>query len=337
MTKITILHDTFTDQLSLDQKDSLDTVHLISRTLAEEGHQISLVSFQADWSETLRALHQTQPEMVINLVEVFNDDGRLNYLGGVLLENSGLPYTGGTADTLYITTHKLLTKQLLRYHQLPTPEWCTVDDLTSFIPNQAYVVKPINLDASAGIHDDAFQKFEHAEQMHQHLQALKTASGIDFFAERYITGREFWIPMLGYGREPELVAPAEMFFTEEPEENPHHIIGYRAKWHENSFEYTHLKARYQLPPSDPLVGAGNNIFNTLQALALRCWSAFNLRGYPRLDIKVDDQAQPWILEINANPCLTYHPGGIVDAAQKAGMDYPALLRRIISLSPISER
>ncbi|HZU86059.1 MAG TPA: hypothetical protein VFF78_01170, partial [Anaerolineaceae bacterium] len=202
MVRVAILHDPFVQNPTLDEKDSLETARLISGTLTSEKCEVISVPFSANWTETLLALRQAQPQVVINLVEELDGDPRLNYLGGVLLEHSQLPYTGSRAETLYITTQKLITKKLLGFDHLPTPDWCSSDNLESFAPHAPYVVKPVNLDASVGIQEDAFQIFEQAEQLRRHLQQKKAASGIEFFAERYIAGREFWIPMLGYAEEP---------------------------------------------------------------------------------------------------------------------------------------
>ena len=67
---------------------------------------------------------------------------------------------------------------------------------------------------------------------------------------------------------------------------------------------------------------------TLKELALRCWKLFGLRGYARIDFRVDREGKPWILEVNANPCLS-PDAGFSAATLRAGLTFPDVLRRIL--------
>jgi D-alanine-D-alanine ligase len=63
------------------------------------------------------------------------------------------------------------------------------------------------------------------------------------------------------------------------------------------------------------------LISELKRLAIECWKVFGLRGYARVDFRVDTQGRPWILEINANPCLS-PDAGFAAAAAYAGISYP---------------
>ena len=104
-----------------------------------------------------------------------------------------------------------------------------------------------------------------------------------------------------------------MDFSAFPADKPR-IIGHRAKWHESSFEYNNTPRNFHVCEHDrPLV-------EHLQHLALECWRLFNLRGYVRVDFRVDLAGQPWILEINTNPCLSPE-AGYSAALAEAGLNY----------------
>jgi D-alanine-D-alanine ligase len=66
----------------------------------------------------------------------------------------------------------------------------------------------------------------------------------------------------------------------------------------------------------------------LRELARQCWQLFALRGYARVDFRVDPQGRPWVLEVNTNPCLSPDAGFLAAAAQ-AGLSPMDVIRRIV--------
>jgi len=114
---------------------------------------------------------------------------------------------------------------------------------------------------------------------------------------------------------------AEILFEDYPEEKLR-VVGYRAKWQEGSFEYAHTPRSFDYTVEDePMV-------QRLKAIAKECWRVFGLRGYARVDFRVDDAGEPWVLEVNANPCVAPESGFIAAAAQ-AGLSYNQVIQRII--------
>ena len=63
-------------------------------------------------------------------------------------------------------------------------------------------------------------------------------------------------------------------------------------------------------------------------MALRCWRLFKLSGYARVDFRVDSGNRPWVLEINANPCLS-PDSGFFAAAARAGLSFREVVKRIV--------
>jgi D-alanine-D-alanine ligase len=66
----------------------------------------------------------------------------------------------------------------------------------------------------------------------------------------------------------------------------------------------------------------------LAYLARECWHGFGLRGYARVDFRVDQEGNPWILEINANPCLS-PDAGFAAALERAGISFPQAVERLL--------
>ena len=117
--------------------------------------------------------------------------------------------------------------------------------------------------------------------------------------------------------------PAEIDFAAFPDDKPH-IVGYRAKWDADSFEYHHTPRRFDFPAND------RPLLDRLSQLAIQCWREFGLRGYARVDFRVDEAGRPWILEINANPCLS-PDAGFAAAVEQAGIGYDQAIERIVNV------
>ena len=116
-------------------------------------------------------------------------------------------------------------------------------------------------------------------------------------------------------------APGEIDFSAFPPDKPR-IVGHAAKWREDSFEFHHTPRRFDFPAED------EELLDRLRGLARSCWELFRLRGYARVDFRVDGDGQPWILEINTNPCLS-PDAGFAAALERAGIAYDEAIRRIV--------
>jgi D-alanine-D-alanine ligase len=122
-------------------------------------------------------------------------------------------------------------------------------------------------------------------------------------------------------KEVRVMPPAEIVFEYYGADMPR-IVDYAAKWEKNTFGYQHTVRRFDFPPADqPLLAA-------LAVLAMRCWEAFGLGGYARMDFRVDAGGRPWVLEVNANPCLSPDAGYAAALAQ-AGLPFTEAVRRIM--------
>lgn len=142
-----------------------------------------------------------------------------------------------------------------------------------------------------------------------------------WFAEEYIDGREFNVALIATAHGPVVFPLAEIDFSAFPPEKLR-IVGYRAKWDADSFEYHATPRRFTFSPQD----AG--LLRRLRELAVRCWDLFQLRGCARVDFRVDQAGNPWILEINANPCIS-PDAGFAAAAAQAGWSYDDIVTALV--------
>ena len=158
-------------------------------------------------------------------------------------------------------------------------------------------------------------------EVRQRLADRARCSGRPCFAEQFIEGREFNLGLLAGPDGPESLPPAEIDFSAFPPEKPR-IVGHRAKWEADSFEYIHTPRHFDFPPSDvPLL-------DRLRDLARQCWTLFRLRGWARVDFRVDAAGEPWILEVNGNPCLS-PDAGFAAALEQASIPFDKGIQRIV--------
>jgi ribosomal protein S18 acetylase RimI-like enzyme len=155
----------------------------------------------------------------------------------------------------------------------------------------------------------------------QEIARRSTTYGKQYFAEEFIDGREFNLSLLAGPNGPQVLPPAEIDFSAFPDGKPK-IVNYAAKWDEKTFEFQNTPRRFDFPASDqPLLAK-------LNGLAVRCWEVFGLRGYVRVDFRVDVNGHPWILEINTNPCLS-PDAGYAAALRQARISTEQAIQRIL--------
>ena len=262
---------------------------------------------------------------------VGEDHDDLNGPPAALLDHLRLPYTGISTDALLTTCNKLLTKRLLTLAGVPTPPW--VDLATTRAPAgvERWMIKSVWEDSSVGIGPECVVTTHDIDALRREINGVAARLGGETFAEAFIDGREFNVALLARddapGGEPEVLPPAELQFVDWAADRPR-IYDYRAKWEADSFEYQHMQRRFDAPASDA------SLLAELQRLALRCWRCFRLRGYARVDFRVDASGAPWVLEINGNPCLS-HDGNFAATLEWAKIPFVDAVRRILADANVS--
>jgi D-alanine-D-alanine ligase len=300
-----------------DEQDALTEAEAVAAALRELGYQPLLQAVSTNLDELYRELLAARPAWAFNLVESLAGRGAFIAWVPQVLDTLGIAYTGAGADAMYLTSNKLLAKRWLAAHGVPTPPWRADGTGTEA---GAWIVKSAWEHASIGIDDGAI--VSSAEAVRRRIAQQRARYGGTWFAERYIDGREFNIALLETTEGVQLLPVAEIDFSAFPPGKPR-IVSYAAKWDNQAFEYAHTPRRFIGSDS------ANALNSTLNELGQTCWRLFGLRGYARVDVRIDDQGQPWVLEINTNPCLS-PDAGFAAAATRAGMAYAELIGHIVS-------
>ena len=262
-------------------------------------------------------------EVVFNLVE--SPPGRPGFQveAATAFEDLGLKITGSCADVIRATTDKHVTRLTLAKHGVAVAPGVLLDpnhpELLDNVP-PPWILKPALEDASLGLNGDAVASdLPHAVSRARRLQSEFPGQGV--LVEHLLPGREFNISVLADGAGIEILPPAEMTFVDFPPERPR-ILDWQAKWEETSFAYRNT-VRVFLDGFEP------PLRERLEGVAHAAWSACRLAGYGRVDIRLDENGVPCVLEVNANPCLSSN-AGFAAAVREAGYNSSDLVLRILA-------
>ena len=121
--RIAVLYNAVSQQDTIEDLDVLVQVDVVSQSLKRLGHEHFAVACTLDLDTMREKLRKLRLDMVFNLVEALHGDDSLVYLPPAVLVSLNLPHTGASAESLFLTTHKLLAKDRLASAGLPTPRW----------------------------------------------------------------------------------------------------------------------------------------------------------------------------------------------------------------------
>lgn len=324
--RIAIVHDHITDADGPDGQDVLEQAQAVTAALIALGHEAECLTCDLNLADLGAQLRQRNIDMVFNLVESINGKGSLIHLLPFSLAAMGMLYTGCRAEAMVLTSSKILAKRWMSAGGIPNPQWI---DTTSGSPGietnpeiRDWIVKSVWEHASIGLDNDSLLRSRAAAGVRQLLPERAHRLGGLCFAEHYIEGREFNLALLAGPRGPELLPPAEIIFENFPPDRPR-IVDYAAKWEEDSFACRHTRRCFEFPPQD------EPLLTELAAITRHCWHLFALNGYARVDFRVDSEGRPWVLEINANPCLA-PDAGFAAALHQADISFVAAIARIVA-------
>jgi D-alanine-D-alanine ligase len=301
-----------------DELDVLDQVEFIEKHLDSLGIATYKKGITTSFMHELAEIVIDEPDFVFNLVESINNKGELSYFIPALLNMYKIPYSGNPLEAIFTTTSKLLTSRMLQTAGINNPKAFLPSQHYLLTPGNKYIVKPVWEDGSLGITEESVFTYNNNGV----ADRLKLLDDTHWFIEDFIDGREFNISVLAGENGPEILPPAEIVFKNYIGDKPR-IVDFKAKWEMESFEYVNTVREFPGGDLDPVLR------EKLMDTALKCWHVFGLKGYARVDMRTDPNENPFVIEINANPCIS-PDGGFVAATKQAGLHFDAVLQRIIN-------
>jgi D-alanine-D-alanine ligase len=271
----------------------------------------------------VQGLNRRRPELVFNLLESFGEDTSADVAVAGVLELLRLRYTGSGPGELFLRQDKGLAKKVFAFENIQYPHFAVfgkdADLETAGKLRMPLFVKPLRADASIGIDGDSLVR--DAIALMKRVVSIHEKVGDSALVEEYIEGREFYIGILG-NREPQALPPIEMDFSGLPEGMPR-ILGSKAKWSPKSVEYKGTQSILAEVPDE--------LRARLQKAALDAYRALRVRDYGRVDLRLTETGDIYVIEVNAN-CYLEEGSEFATAAKAAGIEFPDLVQRIVDLA-----
>ena len=303
--------------------DEMRTEIDVITTLKAMGHEVLVVGVLDSLTELRAVMTDWRPDVAFNLLEEF--DGIVTYDQHVVafLELSRQRYTGCNPRGLLLSRDKPLSKQLLSYHRIPTPQFTVFRrGARLHVPRKLrypLFVKSATEDASLGISQASI--VADLAHLRDRVAFIHDQVGSDALVEEYIDGREVYVGVLGNDRLTRY-PPWELSFGSLPDGQAP-IATRKIKW-DKRYQQKHGIATQAADDLDVAV------VTRLDQLARRIYRALGLSGYARMDFRVRPDGSAFVLEANANPNLAQGED-LAQSALAAGTGYDELLTRILQL------
>lgn len=300
-----------------DELDVLDQVKIVSAALVKLKYKVVEYQVDLNLSKAIRDIRKLAPDFIFNLAETLDNKGEFAYIPAAILTHLNIPFSGNPLVPLFFAANKVLAKEQLTKLGIKTPAWVTLDNLKALKKDKKYILKPIWEEGSLGLDEDCV--FDGSDK--NFIRGIATKNKNYFFIEEFIEGREFNVSVMGTPKGPVVLPIAEMTFLKYPEGKPK-IMGYTAKWKEDSFEYSHTLRTFDLPATD------KKLKSEIEAICKKCWNSFGFKGYVRVDFRMGADRVPLVIDLNLNPCIS-ESGGFIAATRKAGYKFTEVIRLIV--------
>ncbi|MBI5345364.1 MAG: ATP-grasp domain-containing protein [Deltaproteobacteria bacterium] len=304
------------------------TASEVQEALKRAGFKTSITALKVvkdrGLDDFIKGIRDAEDGIIFNLCEAAFGKSSHEMHVAALLELYGLKFTGSGPLTLGLALDKGITKDLLTSRDIMTPEHCVLrEPPTKLKRNMQFpvIVKPLREDASLGI--DSGAVVHKMKDFKKRVEFIINTFKQPAIVEEYIDGREFNVAVLGNGRDVRALPPAELLFVDFPEGVPR-ICSYEAKWISSSPLYK--KTVPQCPADIP-----ESLRDELQGVALKAYEIMGCRDYARVDMRLGEDGNIKVLEVNPNPDIS-SDAGLARAAMASGMDYKAFIAEIVNIA-----
>jgi D-alanine-D-alanine ligase len=306
-----------------DDKTYDVVIDQVTQGLLSLGHEAAILGVHGDIDKLIRGVQDRKPDLIFNLMETFGKTqlGAVSVVG--VLDVLGFPYTGGGPGEFYLQEDKAITKKLLAFDRIAFPDFAVfsmdADMETGGNLRFPLFVKPLRMDASIGINGKSLVKT--TKELMDRVAAIHKLKD-SALVEEFVDGREFFVSVLG-NTVPEALPVIEIDFTGFPSGQPK-VLDAKAKWDPQSPRFKGTKSVFPEDLSDETRAK-------LERVALDAYRALRVRDYGRVDLRMAETGEIFVIEVNAS-CYLEQKSEFAMAAAKAGIEYPQLLQRIVDLA-----
>jgi D-alanine-D-alanine ligase len=307
------------------EQDLMSVGKNIENTLNGYGYKVTYFDFN-NLPKAFNDLRKSNVDLVFNVCERINNSSLLEPHAAAILDTLQIPYTGSNPFTLGLCIDKIRVKKLLNYHHIPTAKWdyaYSVDDEIDEELKYPLIVKPANTDNSIGITNSSVVTDK--KQLQEQINYVINVLGRPALIEEYIDGDEYDVSILGDEQDELKVLPlSRSVFTKMK----------KGEWH----IYTHDVKFGNISPKDkgiivqrPSKSNNKNLESLISEMALDTYNILDCHDYGRVEIKVDDDGNPYVLELNPNPSINIHDC-VPTVAKLVGLSYGDFLEEIMRMT-----
>jgi D-alanine-D-alanine ligase len=315
------------EDAKLKDKDRLETPwtteYDVLLHLKSMGHKVKALGIYSDLSKIREAIEEFKPHIVFNLLEEFDGEAVFDSHVVSYLELLRIPYTGCNPRGLMMARDKALTKKILMYHRIKTPRFAVFPkNRRTKVPKMLkypLIVKCLDEDASLGLSKASIVNNE--EKLQERIKYIHKKIGVDAIVEEFVSGREFYVGVLGNYRM-ELLPAWEVFYQKA--DNPEKEFYSRsAKWNE--------KYRQRKGIDSGKAKVDEETEKRIQEVAKKTYKALGLNGYARIDVRMDEKGRIYVIEANPNPNIAMDDEFAESSYYQNQWDYHQILQKILNL------
>ena len=306
------------------EQDLMSVGKNIEKNLVKRGYKVSFFDFN-NLAKVFNDLRASDVDMVFNVCERINNSSLLEPHAASILDTLQIPYTGSNPFTLALCIDKIRVKKLLAYHDIPTPNWdyaYTMDDEIDDELKYPLIVKPGNTDNSIGITNESvvINKRQLLKQLKKIIIKLERPA----LVEEYIEGDEYDVTIIGSDETDLRVLPLSRSIFDKMPKGYWHIYPFKAKWEEDPI---YQKIIIQRPPKN----ISKRLASLISEISLDTYNILDCHDYGRVEVRVDKNDNPYVLELNPNPSININDC-VPACAELVGMDYGDFLEDIIRMA-----
>ena len=309
------LDDTFAEW------DSEETINAVKSALETAGHDVTPIEADSDAYEKLRAIN---PEFVFNVAEGLNGSSRESQIPS-MLEMLNIPFTGSDSITIGICHDKSRCKEILSYYNIPNPKFFItnaihkVDNKISF----PKFIKPLHEGSSKGIYNSSV--VNNCAELRNEIIRIKECYNQPSLVEDFLEGKEFTVAMLGNGDSVKVLPIVEINLDSVPE-GFNKIYSYEVKWF---FDTRENKLDIFKCPAD----IEPELYKQIEKVCKDSYRALRIRDWARIDVRLDKNNVPNIVEINPLPGILPDPADnscYPKAAREIGLNYDEMINAVLN-------
>ncbi len=313
------LDDTFAEW------DSEETIHAVKYALETNGHDVTLIEANKDAYEKLKVIN---PEFVFNVAEGLEGPSRESQIPS-MLEMLDIPFTGSDSITIGVCHDKSRCKEILSYYKIPNTKFFITDNedyVKKNISNEKNIfpkfVKPLHEGSSKGIYNSSV--VNSPEELKNEIKRIKECYNQQSLVEEFLQGKEFTVAMLGNGKDVKVLPIVEINLEMVPD-GFNKIYSYEVKWF---FDTRENKLDIFMCPAE----IESKLYNQIESICKDAYNALRIRDWARIDVRLDKNNVPNIIEINPLPGILPDPADnscYPKAAREFGMDYNAMINKVL--------